>query len=67
MSERELTELLIGVDFGKPAKSPPRYYRSDVTGNMYDYKKYNNHGHGGNKYGYEDLPSDGYPYTIIYD
>ena len=65
-SDKELTDLLIGVDFGKPMKGKPKYHKSTVTGNMYDYMEYTNHGYGGVKHGYMDLPKDEYPYLLIY-
>lgn len=47
-----------------------KYWKSLITNNIYpkddlDGKKYTNHGWGGIKQGYHDLPTDEYPYTII--
>ena len=42
-----------------------KYYKSKVTGNLYEFNKYTNHGYGGTKLDYIDLPKDEYPYTII--
>lgn len=36
------------------------------TGNEYPINEYHNHGHGGEKYGFKDLPADEYPYTRKY-
>lgn len=64
--ENDLTDRLIGKDFGTPMKGRPKYYMSTVTSNKYDYKDYINHGYGGIKHGYIDLPKDEYPYLLIY-
>jgi len=65
-SDRELTDLLISKDFGKPMKGKPKHYESTVTGNIYDYTEYTNHGYDIVKHGYKDLPKDEYPYLLIY-
>ena len=67
MNEEELTNRLIGKDFGKSGKPRPRSFKSMITGNEYDYNEYSNHGQGGNYKGYRDLPKDEYPYTVIYN
>lgn len=67
LTDEELTQRLIGKDFGTGPKGRPRFYKSLITGNTYDYEAYSNHGQGGNWRGYQDLPKDEYPYTIIYD
>jgi len=41
----------------------PVFYVSDVTGNKYPYDEYHNHGWGGIKRGFKDLPHDEYPYS----
>ena len=38
------------------------YYVSEKTGNRYDKDEYHNHGYGGLKNGFKDLPIDEYPY-----
>lgn len=48
-------------------KEKPKYWVSLVTGNKYPYKEYANHGWGGIKHGWSDLPKDEYPYTIEYE
>lgn len=45
----------------------PKFYKSDLTGNLYDYEKYKNHGGGDNYNGYLDLPKNEYPYSIVYE
>lgn len=67
LSEKDLTDRLIGKDFGRYGKGLPKLYKSLVTGNEYDYHTYTNHGHGGVYRGYNDLPKEEYPYTIIYE
>jgi hypothetical protein len=62
---KELTNRLIGKDFGKP-KGTPKYYKSLLTGNTFIFEEYSNHGYGGIKHGLKDLPHDQYPYTILY-
>lgn len=42
-----------------------KYYKSDITGNLYSKKEYLNHGYGGIKYEFKDLPKDEYPYSEI--
>lgn len=42
----------------------PMYYVSEITGNKYPYDDYINHGWGGIKYTYKDLPLDEYPYSV---
>ncbi len=44
----------------------PKYYVAK-DGRKFEYDKYLNHGYGGKKHGYEDLPKDGYPYTIEFE
>lgn len=66
LSEEELTNRLIGKDFGK-VKGKPKFYKSLVTGKEYSYEEYINHGKGGIYRGFLDLPSDEYPYIVIYD
>ncbi len=61
----KLTQRLISID-DKP-KGIITYYKSQITGNEYDYTKYTNHGHTGNYRGFEDLPTNEYPYTLIYN
>ena len=39
------------------------YLVSDVTGKRYDSEEYANHGYGGMKNSYKDLPHDEYPYS----
>jgi len=41
------------------------YYVSDVTGNKYPKDEYHNHGWGGIKYNFKDLPHDEYPYSVV--
>jgi len=36
------------------------------SGKKYPYNEYNNHGYGGIKQGFKDLPKDDYPYTLEY-
>ena len=36
------------------------------TGNEYPIEDYINHGHGGYKHGFKDLPINEYPYSIKY-
>lgn len=56
-----------------PYKTKPKFYKSNVTGNLYSYAEYVNHGFGGHKIcrnterSYMDLPADGYPYSIVYE
>lgn len=40
------------------------YYISEKTGNRYPTDEYHNHGYGGLKNGYKDLPLDEYPYIF---
>lgn len=40
------------------------YYVSEKTGNRYATDEYHNHGYGGLKNGYKDLPLDEYPYIF---
>lgn len=47
-------------------KTKSLYWLSLTTDKQYSYSEYTNHGYGGEKHGYKDLPSEGYPYTIIY-
>lgn len=47
-------------------KEKPKYWVSLITGNKYLYEDYSNHGYGGVKHGWNDLP-DEYPYTIEYE
>lgn len=65
LSDKELTELLISKDAGTTHGSP-KFFKSDVTGNLYDYERYRNHGHGAFQR-FIDLPKDEYPYSIIYN
>lgn len=65
LTDEELTNRLIGKDFG--ARGRPKLYKSLITGKTYDYEMYSNHGQGGNWRGYQDLPKEEYPYTVIYD
>lgn len=44
-----------------------KYYVSLKTGNKYLCSEYINHGYGGFKHGYKDLPKDEYPYTFEYE
>jgi len=37
-----------------------------VTGKLYPMDEYVNHGWGGIKRGFKDLPSDEYPYGVVY-
>lgn len=67
MNNEELTQRLIGEDFGKGPKGRPEYFKSLVTGNTFLYEEYANHGYGGLKHGRKDLPKDEYPYTILYN
>lgn len=48
-------------------KEKPKYYVSMKTGNKYPCKEYINHGWGGEKNGFKDLPKDEYPYVIEYE
>jgi len=41
------------------------HYKSKVTGKIYDRSEYVNHGYGGVKNGFKDLPHDEYPYECI--
>jgi hypothetical protein len=41
------------------------YYISEKTGKKYSKEEYINHGWGGIKLGFKDLPHDEYPYLII--
>jgi Asp-tRNA(Asn)/Glu-tRNA(Gln) amidotransferase B subunit len=43
------------------------YYISEKTGNKYPKDEFINHGWGGIKNGFKDLPLDEYPYTIVND
>lgn len=51
----------------EPKKFRPLWHESQVTGKRYAYDEYTNHGYGGIKYGFKDLPADEYPYTVIYE
>lgn len=62
----KLTEALMGDDFGVYGFFTPAYYESKITGNRYSYSDYVNHGCGGYKMGYMDLPKDEYPYKLIH-
>lgn len=42
-----------------------KYYKSEITGSEYSFNDYINHGHGGFKSGFKDLPLNEYPYSII--
>jgi hypothetical protein len=66
LTDEELTQRLIGKDFGAGPKGRPEYFKSLVTGNTFRCDEYINHGWGGYKRGL-DLPKDEYPYTILYD
>lgn len=48
-------------------KTEPKSYKSDITEKEYPYDEYRNHGYGGVKLGFKDLPHDEYPYSIIYE
>lgn len=43
----------------------PGFYISEKTGKKYCKEEYTNHGWGGNKRGFKDLPHDEYPYIIV--
>jgi hypothetical protein len=45
----------------------PKYHKSLKTGNLFPHDEYSNHGCGGMKGKWKDLPKDEYPYTIIYE
>lgn len=47
-------------------KDKPTHWKSLKTENLYSYTEYINHGYGGEKMGYLDLPKEEYPYTLIY-
>lgn len=42
-----------------------KYYKSKITGNLYEFNKYINHGYHGIKLDYIDLPYNEYPYIIV--
>jgi hypothetical protein len=67
LSEEELTNRLISKDVEVYGKRVIKFYKSTVTGKEYEYGDYANHGYGGIKNGYKDLPLDEYPYTFIYE
>ncbi len=48
-------------------KNKPIFWKSLKTGIEYSYEEYCNHGNGGIHKGYKDLPSNEYPYTIIFE
>jgi hypothetical protein len=49
------------------SRDRPAFHVSEVTGNRYPYDEYTNHGWGGVKYGFKDLPHDEYPYFLEYE
>ncbi len=55
------------MDWTPPNKLKPLFHKSLVTGKEYPYDEYTNHGWGGVKRGFKDLPAAEYPYTIIYE
>lgn len=48
-------------------KTKSKTYKSDISGKEYPYNEYSNHGYGGTKIGFKDLPYDEYPYSVIYE
>lgn len=50
--------------YNEVIETPTHYV--GCTGNEYPKNEYTNHGYGGEKYGFKDLPIDEYPYTIKY-
>jgi hypothetical protein len=61
--EKESTERLIGKDFGIYGYEKPTHWKSLVTGELYDYKKYINIEE--QKFNWIPLPKEGYPYTSV--
>lgn len=45
----------------------PESWVSLKTGNKFPYSEYTNHGFGGKRQQWNDLPADEYPYTIEYN
>ena len=63
-SEEELTNKLIGKDFGRPGWNKAQYHVSLISGNKYltaDYSAVEEP-----KYGFLPLPREDYPYVLEY-
>ena len=48
-------------------ETKPIFHVSEITGKKYPYAEYTNHGYGGVKHGFKDLPHDEYPYLLEYE